>query len=329
MVFPFNGAYARNEFEQFMAYITRVMGFPRTGALNFGDFDLFPNAVRFVKGANDNDVRSYIDKYTELIVRPELNETLIPDEFSSRFTDNQKYQLLRNTPLFMAGTENSNVISVQSKDDAFTFPTFNNFFNFNKKVAIKRATDFVAYGYNTTQNNRLPTISEEEVDSIIDDVLKDVFADSGVVRVVESILSTPIDDTEAVASLRTMYGSIIRDIANSKLVVNRSIDPKAMTNYLVYLNTLSQRTRTLVIKTSPAFYIDEGYIGHPAFFFHSNPFNTGSDSPFDTLSVLSGLYKIIGYKHTVNESECHTEVVLLRNIFDEAINLTAKVGAAE
>jgi hypothetical protein len=329
MVFPFNGAYARNEFEQFMAYITRVMGVPKTGALNFGDFDLFPNAVRFVKGANDNDLRSYIDKYTELIVRPELNETLIPDEFSSRFTDNQKYQLLRNTPLFMAGTENSNVISVQSKDDAFTFPSFQSFFNLNKKVGIQRARDFVAYGYNTTQNNRLPTMSEEEVNSIVDDVLKDVFADSGVVRVVESILSTPIDDTEAVASLRTMYGSIIRDIANSKLVVNRSIDPKAITNYLVYLNTLSQRTRTIVIKTSPAFYIDEGYIGHPAFFFHSNPFNTGSDSPFDTLSVLSGLYKIIGYKHTVNETECQTEVVLLRNIFDEAINLTAKVGAAE
>ena len=335
VIYPTDPNFSLQQYEGYLRYISDVLKLDTTGRAGFsmtaGD-RIEGNIARFIKGVKGTGLRSYTEKYvqqTVLVVRPSLGENIIPDEFASRFTNDGLYDILQNSIVLIAGSENSNVISVLSEENDLTLVEFNSFYNIARNFGIKEARDAVIQGYDKG-GKRQPDITEKEIDNLIDKVLLNVYAEGSVTRMLEEVYNKDIEETEPVAYLKNMYKAVVDEIRNSTLVKNRSIDPKALKNYLIFMNKLAHQTRTLVVKTSPSFYINENSnLFSPAFFFHANPFNTHSQSLFSAMSIFTGLYKIIGYKHTINQNECHTELVLLRNILSDTLNFGASVGGVE
>lgn len=319
LLFPLDPLFTENEFEEYEKFIG-------SNLFRYGQWTKsFCNISTFVIGSAEQGMLDYLKKYTEDSVISKTNqENLIPDEYALRFTDVEINTILKISEIFIAGSENSNVHEITSKEDGYAFSEFLNFFNIARIKGIKTARDSIKQSYNNS--NRDYNLSEEELEGIIDNILNQTFSNASITRLLEHVYTKPIRETETVKSLRKAYSLIVEEIKNSTQVTDRSIDPKALTSYLAYVNNLSNRTRDIVIRTNPSFYIDESKIGHPAFFFHKNPFITSSQSPFSSMSVLNGLYKIYGYKHVIDEGDCYTEVVLQRTAMSESLRVSADLG---
>ena len=326
LMFPTDIAFTRGEYEQYANYIKGSIAGTSSESAVFTDLNC--NAIRFIQGSKFQGLSKYLEKWTstESLAVP-TGEILIPDEYALRFLPNQLETILRTTFLFIAGSENSNVIEVTSEDNNFAFAEYQSFFNIGNKRGIKSAREFFSYDYN--KSNYLFNLKEDQIEQIVGNVMRGIYGDTSLMRILEEIVQQPIDQTQASQDLKEMYRTIINEIKNSSQVKNKNIDAKALTNYLLYTQSLAQNARKLVVKTSPSFFIDETTIKDPAIFFHRNPFITSSQSRVSALSILNGLYQIIGYKHVINGSECYTEVVLLRNQLAETFGISANINDIE
>ena len=324
LMFPKDIAFTRGEYEQYSNYIKSNFAF-----LGFeGTFtNLNCNAVRFIEGSKGQGLSKYLERWTASQSSVAHQEILIPDEYALRFLPNQLETILRTTLLFIAGSENSNVIEVTSEENNFAFAAYQSFFDIGNKKGIKSAREFFSYDYNKA--NYLYNLSDAQIEQIVGNVMRGIYGDTSLMRVLEEINQRPVDETQAAQDLKDMYRTIINEIKDSAQVKNKNIDPKALTNYLLYTQSLAQNARKLVIKTSPSFFIDETTIKDPVIFFHKNPFITSSQSRISALSILNGLYQIIGYKHVINGSECYTEVVLLRNQLAESFAISSNITDIE
>jgi hypothetical protein len=317
LIFPIDILFTENEFSLYEEFIAQNL-------FQYGQWKKTDcNVSRFVIGSAEQGLTDYLKKWTsESYISGTSGENIIPDEFALRFNDVQINTILKISEIFIAGAENSNVYEVTSKEDGFSFSEFLNFFSVAKNEGYKSARDYMKDSYTRTFYD----LTEDEKEALVENAINQTLSDTSIVRILETVYNKPIRETEEVKNLRTLYSSIIDELKNSSQVANKSINPKALTSYLAYINNLSQRTRQIVIKTHPSFYIDESKIGHPAFFFHNNPFVTSSQSNFSAISVLNGLYKIYGYRHVIDEGDCYTEVVLIRNPISNALNISANLG---
>jgi len=324
LMFPKDIAFTRGEYEQYSNYIKSNLGFLSNETI-FTNLNC--NAVRFIEGSRGQGLSKYLERWTASQSSVAHQEILIPDEYALRFLPNQLETILRTTLLFIAGSENSNVIEVTSEENNFAFAEYQSFFSIGNKKGIKSAREFFSYDYNKA--NYLYNLSDAQIEQIVGNVMRGIYGDTSLMRVLEEINQRPVDETQAAQDLKDMYRTIINEIKDSAQVKNKNIDPKALTNYLLYTQSLAQNARKLVIKTSPSFFIDETTIKDPVIFFHKNPFITSSQSRISALSILNGLYQIIGYKHVINGSECYTEVVLLRNQLAETFAISSNITDIE
>ena len=324
LMFPKDIAFTRGEYEQYSNYIKSNLAFLSNETI-FTNLNC--NAVRFIEGSRGQGLSKYLEKWTASQSSVAHQEMLIPDEYALRFLPNQLETILRTTLLFIAGSENSNVIEVTSEENNFAFAEYQSFFSIGNKKGIKSAREFFSYDYNKA--NYLYNLSDAQIEQIVGNVMRGIYGDTSLMRVLEEINQRPVDETQAAQDLKDMYRTIINEIKDSAQVKNKNIDPKALTNYLLYTQSLAQNARKLVIKTSPSFFIDDTTIKDPVIFFHKNPFITSSQSRISALSILNGLYQIIGYKHVINGSECYTEVVLLRNQLAETFAISSNITDIE
>jgi len=288
------------------------------------------NVSKFIEGPAQKGFKEYIDKIKtiEKSIKSEvtatLTETLIPDEFAYRFEREEIYSILRNTLVLIGGSENSNVYSITSKEDGYAFAQYNEFFTIGETVGIKSAKRAFAHEY--PGKNQVFNLTEDDKQAIVDDVLKASLGNVSMVSLIEKILRQDVKETDGYDRLRNTYLATLDELERTPLVKNKRVSKEGITSYLTYLDNLAAAQKEIVVKIPPAFYITEQYLLSFVFLFHSNPFVTNSESPFSSISLLSGLYKIVGYKHTITESECHTELVLLRNNLSEYFNPSVELG---
>jgi len=234
LIFPIDILFTENEFSLYEEFIAQNL-------FQYGQWKKTDcNVSRFVIGSAEQGLTDYLKKWTiDSYSQAILRENIIPDEFALRFNDTQINTILKISEIFIAGSENSNVYEVTSKEDGFSFSEFLNFFSVAKNEGYKSARDYMKDSYTRTFYD----LTEDEKEALVENAINQTLSDTSIVRILETVYNKPIRETEEVKNLRTLYSSIIDELKNSSQVANKSINPKALTSYLAYINNLSQRTR--------------------------------------------------------------------------------------
>ena len=292
---------------------------------------LYCNAFKFLSmtGKDTYTYYDYIKEFNDKIYKSEIgvkSSGLVPDEFSMFVTEIEQSYLTK-IPIFIANKENSNVISITSKEDGFAFAEFSKFFSITKKEGIKSIYEVLRPVRG--ESKYLFKLTDEEIDKIVDRIMRNTFNNVSMVRTIETLTNSDdaLSDTNPeIRNLKEYYKTFIEEIKKSKLITNKNVDVQEVVNYLTYLDNLGKQTRTIVLKVPPQFYISSlETLRLPVMLFHENPFISTASSPFSKRSVLSGLYEVIGYKHTITDSECYTELVLQRNPLSDSYSLKASI----
>lgn len=313
---PEDALLAEREFKNYEKYIKNYIPNPTP--------PLRCNVAQFVLGPTRKGFADYIEKIRDLekSIKSEDTwnpfETLIPDEFAYRFDKDQIYSILKDTLVLIGGSENSNIYSITSKEDGVAFAEYSKFFEIGEKLGIDSAKRAFVQEY--PGKDQVFNLTEDDKQDIVNDILLESLGNVSLVSMVERFLQKDIKETEGYENIKNLYLATLDELEKTPLVKNKRVSKEGITNYLAYLDNLSSMAKEIVVKIPPAFYINERYLNSFSILFHSNPFVSNSESPFSKVSLLTGMYKIIGYKHTITDSECHTELVLLRNNFSEYFN---------
>lgn len=336
LIFPYSPDFADDVFD---LYKNKLMK-------STGDFpSLYCNAVKFLFKDSDKPGKGYteyLEKYSKDVAKFETYsdefKSFAPDDFSFTLEDSERALLSSFAGrVFIAGEQNSNVISVISRDEKIAFASFNEFYNLNRQKGIKTAKKaieqkFLASDYTPTDDpSKNFKLSESQINEVVNEVMKSAKENLGITESLERLFGSDIEKSDAVAGLKELNAFIIRSFLRNPAIDNKSISVDGFANYLSFLKRISDKNRMIIVKIQPDLRIHSTTcLGNPAFFFHSNPFISSSRTVTSSLSVLRGLYQIIGYKHVINSSEAYTQVVLLRNqLADLAENILDAVVESE
>jgi len=323
LIFPNDPGFADGAFKKYTEKLTEL------GISNIRE--VYCNASNFTGsvGKDNYTYLSYLKDYSENIYKVDKVGTRgyrdIPDELAYFITDIEA-QAASKLPVFTANKKNSNVISVTSKEQGIAFAEFTKFFTLTKKEGM--TTLFKALTPRRKGDTYNFDLSEDKIESISKKVLLNTYTNISMIRLIESLTNKDVmsEDTEESKNLKDYYKKFITELRDSYLVRTKKLDEDSVINYLTYLDSMAQHARSIVIKVPSQFWITGlDKMRLPVLFFHENPYISSSVSPFSKRSPLSGIYEILGYKHTITDSECYTELVLQRNVVSDTYNLGAVI----
>ena len=334
LIFPFDPEFSRGVFEQYANKVKEKM----SGVIGEAVFT-YCNAYKFLYDPilfEEGGYLRYLEQYSEKVGKFNTYDydenTLVPDEYAFALEEDKQGTVFSQFKgrVYIAGEQHSNVISVTTRQENIAFGKFNEFYSLTSKAGIKTAKKAVENrGYVTDrlpEGNQTRTVqfTESEVEDIVNEVNKSVTSNIAIESAVQALAGQNATDV-----IKTIQKKVVESFLQSPNVKSKRISKEGFAAYLDFLQKVSDEARSIIIKIKPDFRISSvGVISQPAFFFHSNPYITSSRSSVSNLSLLSGLYRIVGYNHVINSSEAYTQVVLLRDPFTDSINFQANnIGA--